>query len=398
MKLTIASEDEILKGESTDQYFLTTMKVLERKNSNPYVVMEASVKSFPDQKYKFGVISGMDDVAHLMEGKPVDVYAMRDGDVFFLNEPVLQVEGKYRDFGIYENSILGFISKSSGVSTKAARVKIAAGEKTLLSFGSRRIPPQDVIMTERAMLTGGFDDTSNVLAAKKLGLKAVGTIPHILMLSYSNGYGDCETAFKAFDETADESIPRIALVDTYGSHKEETFKALKVIGNRLKGVRIDSGDLKKIAKELRWELDIRGRKDVKLFASGGLCEYKVKDIEDAYDGFGVGTKIADSPTIDFALKGIEINGEPKAKVGNYSGAKAVYRKDFFDVVKLRRAKAPNGYEQMLKPLILDGKIVRKSENIERTRKRFLENLEKMPLSLKDVNGSYEDRVRYVGGE
>jgi len=398
MKLAIATEEEILRGESTDQYFLTAMNILERKNYNPHVVMEATVKSFPDARYKFGVMSGIDDVAHLLEGKPVNVYSMRDGDVFFLNEPVLQIEGDYRDFGVYENSILGLISKPSGIATKAARVRIAAGNKDLMSFGTRRVAPQDVIMSERAALTGGFDSTSNVLAAKKLGVRAVGTMPHILLLSYSNGFGDCESAFKAFDEEAEKEIPRIALVDTYGSPKEETLKALKVMGKNLQGIRVDSGELKKIGNELRWELDIRGRKDVKLFASGGLDEYSVKEIAEVYDGFGVGTRIADAPTLDFALKGIEINGEPKAKVGNYSGAKSVYRNDFFDTVKLRKAAAPEGHEPMLKPLIINGKIVRKDEHVYDARKRFLENLERMPQSLKDLGGTYENRVKYVGGE
>jgi len=398
MKLSIPTQEEILNGESTDHYFLTTKDILEKKNVNPYVVMEASVKEFPDVRYKFGVVSGIEDVAKLLEGKPVNVYSMRDGDVFFLNEPILQVEGKYRDFGIYENSILGLISKTSGIAAKAARVKIAAGNKTLLSFGSRRVPPQDVIMFERAMLTGGFDATSNVLAAKKLGIKSVGTIPHILMLSYSTGYGDCETAFKAFDETADKSIPRIALVDTYGSHKEETFKALEYIGKRLQGVRIDSGDRKRIGEEIRWELDIRGRKDVKLFASGGLDEYKVRELSEVYDGFGVGTYITDAPTLDLALKAVEIDGEPRAKVGNYSGAKDVYRKDFFDIIKLKNKFYGDDHESMLTPLIMNGKIVRKFESVEKYRERFLENLSAMPNSLKTLDGAYEKRVKYAGGD
>jgi nicotinate phosphoribosyltransferase len=396
MKLAIADEKEILSGKSTDKYFLSTMEVLEKKNADPYVVMEASVKSFPDTRYKFGVLSGIEDIACLLEGKPVNAYSMEDGDVFFLNEPVLQIRGRYRNFGVYENSVLGFISKPSGIATKASRVRIAAKDKTLLSFGTRRIPPQDVVMVERAALTGGFDSISNVLAAERLGVKAVGTMPHILMLSYSNDFGDCETAFKAFDDTLGEEVPRVALVDTYGTPKEETFKALNYIGKRLQGVRIDSGDLKKIGKELRWELDIRNRNDVKLFASGGLDEYKVKDLSDIYDGFGVGTKIADAPTIDFALKGVEINGVPKAKTGNYSGAKSVYRKDFFDVIRLKEHSALEGYEPMLKPLIINGKIVRNFEKIEKTKRRFLENLNSMPQSLKEIEGAYEERVKYVG--
>lgn len=398
MKFDIATEEEILRGESTDHYFLTTMEVLRKKDVKSKVVMEAAVKKFPDPNYKFGVLSGIKDVAHLLEGKPVNVYAMRDGDIFYLNEPVLQIEGEdYRDFGIYENSVLGFISKTSGIATRAARVKIASCNKSLLSFGTRRIPPQDVIMVERAALTGGFDGISNRLAGKRLGVKSVGTMPHILMLSYTTGYGDCETAFKGFNEVLDDDVPRIALVDTYGSPKEETFKALRSIGKKLHGVRIDSLDRKKVGEELRWELDIRGRKDVKLFASGGLDEYKVKELE-VYDGFGVGTYIADARTLDFALKGIEINDEPRAKPGNYSGAKAVYRKDFFDIVKLRKAAAPKGYRPMLKPLIINGKVVRKFEHIHKTRERFLETLEKMPSSLKELEGVYENRVKYIGGD
>ena len=398
MKLDIVSEEEILEGKSTDKYFLPTLKVLEEKNRDAHVTMEMIVKKFPEPNYKFGVVSGMKDIAYLLEGKDIDVYAMRDGDIFFPEEPILKIEGSYRDFGLYENPIIGFVSKASGIATKASRVRIAAKDKKILSFGTRRVHPPSAIMVERASMTGGFDGFSNISAEERLEKKAEGPTPHALPLIYSTGFGDCESSYKAYDEVMDGEEPRIMIVDTYGSPKEETFKALDVLKERLEGVRVDSLDRKKVGEELRWELDIRGRSDVKLIASGGLDEYKTEELADVYDGFGVGTRVADAKTLDLSLKVVEVDGVPRAKVGNYSGNKEVYRKDFFDVVKLKKSEVLEGYEPMLKPLIKNGKIVRDFENIGGIRERFLENLEKMPEYMKDLHEPYQKRVKFVGGD
>ncbi|MCD6368028.1 MAG: nicotinate phosphoribosyltransferase [Candidatus Aenigmarchaeota archaeon] len=393
-KFLVPTEKEILEGESTDQYFIETMNALEGSGINPYVTMEAYLKKFPDPNYKFGVLCGVCEVAKLLEGKHVDVYAMEEGEFFFPGEPVLQIKGKYRDFGIFENSILGFLCKPSAIATRATRCRMVAEEKSLISFGTRRVWPFDVEMVEYATTVGGFDGVSNIAGAKKIGKKATGTMPHALMLASKGS----KKGFEAFKNYSSKDAPNIALIDTYGSPKSELFDALEVFGDDLYGVRIDSGDLKKVGKEIRWELDIRGRKDVKLICSGGLDEYKIKELKDVYDGFGVGTKIADSPTFDFSLKIVEVDGEPRAKFGNFSGAKQVYRKDFHhkDIVTLSKNPKPMGYNGLLKPLIKDGEIVRDFEDVEIIRKRTLKKISDLPPELKEIDTPYIDRVEFMG--
>lgn len=390
----VPSEEEILNGESTDQYFVETMRALEGAKINPEITMEAYLKKFPDPNYKFGVVCGTYEIAKLLEGKPVDVYAMDEGEFFFPGEPVLQVSGKYRDFGILENSILGFLCKPSAIATKAARCKMTVGDKKIMSFGTRRVWPYDVVMVEYATTVGGFDDVSNVVGASHIGKKAVGTMPHVLMLSAESS----EKGFDAFKKYSSKEAKNIALIDTYGSPKSELFKALEVFDKDLYGVRIDSGNLKKAGKEIRWELDIRGRKDVKLFCSGGLDEYSLGELKDIYDGFGVGTRVADARTFDFALKGIEFDREPRAKVGNYGGAKQVYRRDLYhkDIVTLKKYNAPDGYKPLLKPLIKNGRIVKDFKSAEEIRRKTLKKLNSLPPELREIDTPYKEWVDFRG--
>lgn len=392
-KFMVPTEEEILKGESTDEYFIETMKALEGVGINPKVTMEQYLKKFPDPNYKFGVACGTYEVAKLLEGKPVDVYAMEEGEFFFPGEPVLKVKGNYRDFGILENSVLGLVCKPSAIATKATRCKIAAQDKKILSFGTRRVWPYDVAMVEYAATVGGFDDVSNILGAKRIGKEAIGTMPHALMLCAKGS----KEGFKAFRDYASKDTPNIALIDTYGSPKSELFEALDVFGEDLDGVRIDSGDRKKIGKEIRWELDIRGRDDVDLICSGGLDEYSLGKLKDVYDGFGVGTRVADARTFDFALKVIEVDDEPRAKFTNYGGGKQVYRNsNYEDIVALEEMKPPKEHKPLLKPLIKNGEIVRDFRSAEQIRKKTMGKINELPPELKEIETPYEDRVKFMG--
>ena len=111
----------------------------------------------------------------------------------------------------YENPILGLLSSSTSVSTSAAKLRLAAASKLLLSFGTRRVHPALAAMVERACYLAGFDGVSNVLAAKLLKLEPSGTMPHSLVQIL----GSQEKAWRLFDETIPRSVPRVALVDTF---------------------------------------------------------------------------------------------------------------------------------------------------------------------------------------
>lgn len=399
-RFSYCDENEILDGKATDAYFLRTFEVLKAKSIDKRVVMEAMVKSFPDKDYNFGIFSGIQEVINLLsyvaenvaESNSLNVWAMQDGEIFFPNEPVLRIEGRYTDFGIYETAILGFISYASGIATKAIRTRIVAKDKLVFSFGTRRLHPSVAPVIERACYVGGFDAVSSIVGAEHMGKKAVGTMPHALMLLFGNS----ADAFSAFNEVLPKEVPRIALIDTFGSPKEETLLALECMGPNLYGVRVDSGDLLKVGKELRWELNIRGREDVKLFASGGLDEYAIKKLVKVYDGFGVGTKVANAPVMDFALKIVEVDGKPQAKVGNYSGAKDVYRlnDEFRDLVVPKSKEITNGYKPLLHQVMKDGKIIKSLESVDESRERVLSQIKRLPDELKSLYKTEDERVKF----
>jgi len=321
----IASPDDIREGRVTDVYFERTRQILSEKGIDTRVRAEFFVKKMPGD-YKWGVLAGIKEVAELMKGKAVNVRSLAEGEVFYPWEPVMEVEGVYRDFCVFETAMLGLICQASGVATKAARIRIAAGEKTVASFGARRMHPAIAPMIERSAYIGGCDGVAILLSAELIECEPVGTMPHGLILVI----GDTLAAVKAFDDVVDKSIKRVALIDTFNDEKFEALKVAEGMGEALYAMRLDTpstrrGDFYRIFEEVRWELDLRGFKNVKLFASGGLDEKTVGELTPVVDAFGVGTSISNAPVLDFSMDIMEIDGKPVAKRGKCSGAKDLLR-------------------------------------------------------------------------
>jgi len=355
MSFYIVSNEDIKNGVVTDRYFIWTEKVLKAKGINPLVVAEVTTSNW-------GVFAGLEDVLKLLEGKPIDLYSMPEGSIFFPHEPVITIVGRYLDFARFETSLLGFICQASGVATAAFKSKLAAGDKKVFSFGTRRQHPALAAAIERSAYIGGVDGVSNYAAEKYLGLKSMGTMPHTLIISIGNQI----EAWKAFDEVVDESVPRTMLVDTYYDEKTEVILAIENL-KRVDGVRLDTpssrrGNFRKIVEEIRWELDIRGKKDVKIFVSGGIGIKEILELKDIVDAFGVGTSIAGAKPVDFSLDIVEKEGKFVAKRGKRGGMKQVYRdwSTLEDEVRLFRDTPPEGKEPMLKKYIENGKILRES--------------------------------------
>ncbi len=318
-----ASEEEIKSGKTTDFYFINTKKILEEKNISKKIVAEVTVSSLPND-YRWGIFSGLYELLMLLEGLNIDVIGLDEGSLFYPMEPVITIEGDYKEFCELETALLGLICQSSGISTKSARLKKLAGEKPIFSFGVRRMHPTISPMIDRAAYLGGMDGFSCVAAEKLIGIKSSGTMPHALSLILGNS----KEAFIVFDQVIDSDVPRIMLTDTFCDEKIEALIAADTIKN-LTGVRLDTpgsrrGNMSKIVQEVRWELDIRGYKDVKIFLSGGLDENSLKSFKDA-DAFGVGTSVSNSKAIDFALDIVEVEGKPFAKRGKLGGKKTVLR-------------------------------------------------------------------------
>lgn len=355
MRFLTVSDEDIKQGVVTDRYFIWTEKVLEAKKVNPEVVAEVTTSDW-------GIFAGLNDVLKLFEGLPVDVYAMPEGAMFFPHEPVITIVGKYLSFARYETSLLGFICHASAVATEAFKFKLAAGDKKVFSFGTRRMHPALAAMIERAAYIGGVDGVSNFAAEKYLGIPSMGTMPHAMIICF----GDQVKAWKCFDEVVDKGVPRTMLVDTYFDEKTEAILAVENV-ERVDAVRLDTpssrrGKFRKIIEEVRWELDIRGRKDVKIFVSGGLSLRDVIELRDLVDAFGVGTSISGAKPVDFALDIVERGGEFAAKRGKRGGMKQVYRnwEKLEDEVKLFRDPSSEG-EAMLRKVIENGKIMVESD-------------------------------------
>lgn len=389
----IASFDEIKSGKTTDIYFVRTKQVLRAKGLDKIrVVAETTTGAIPGG-YPWGVLCGVNDVARLFEGIPVDVYSMPEGSMFSpsdihgVREPVMRVEGAYADFCELETPMLGLICQSSGVATRAARVRLAAGEKTLIAFGVRRMHPAISPTLDLAAYIGGMDGVSSLLGAEAIGQKPSGTMPHSLIIVF----GDQVSAWKAFDEVIPPEVPRVCLTDTYYDEKTEAIMASEALGDRLAAVRLDTtgsrrGNFAEIVREVRWELNLRGRKDVKIFVSGGLDENTVKELSEAgADAFGVGSWVSGAPTIDFGFDIVEVEGKPAAKRGKLGGKKQVWRchNCMLDIVQSSKEGSPNcpkcggETEEMLKPLIKKGKIVAETSEPRFVRSRMLEQLERL---------------------
>ncbi len=365
----VVRDEDIRAGITTDKYFIWTEKILKEKGVNPHVVAEFTAS-------RWGIFSGLSDVLRLMEGRDIDIYAMPEGSLFFPHEPVMIVTGKYLDFARFETAMLGFICHSSGVSTKAFRAKLAAGDKRVLSFGTRRQHPAIAAMIERAAWIAGVDGVSNFAAEKYLGIESLGTMPHALIISF----GDQVRAWRAYHEVIDESVPRTMLVDTYCDEKSEAIKAVENI-ERVDAVRLDTpgsrrGDIRKIIEEIRWELRIRGKEDVRIVLSGGVDIEDIYSLRDIVDVFGVGTSIAGAGPIDFSMDIVERDGEFCAKRGKRSGMKQVYRnwEKLLDEVRLFKDEPPDNMDPMLRKYMEAGKIIVEPD-IDESRRIALKQME-----------------------
>lgn len=319
----VATDDEILAGKATDVYFLRTEAAVAARDVNKRVVGEIRASSLP-QGWPWAVLAGVDEVLRLAERWDVRLWALPEGTIFGPEEPILTIEGRYLDFGRFETAFLGLLCQASGIATKAARCRVAAGHRTLLSFGARRMHPAIAPLIDRAAFVGGCDGVSTIVGAEALGIEASGTMPHALILLL----GDTVEAARAFDETAPAGAKRIVLIDTFNDEKFEALRVAEALGERLDGLRFDTpasrrGDLVAILRETRWEMDIRGYKDVGFFVSGGLDAEDLPALNPYCTGYGVGTALANAPTVNLSFDIVEVEGVPLAKRGKQSGGKFV---------------------------------------------------------------------------
>jgi nicotinate phosphoribosyltransferase len=325
-----------------------------------------------------------------------EVRAVPEGRLVFPDEPLLEVTAPLPEAQIVETYLLNQVTYQTAVASKAARCRLAAPETRMVDFAMRRVHGGEASLgVARATAVAGFAATSNVEAARVLGLRATGTMAH----SYVEAFETETDAFRAFAEDFPGSV--VLLVDTYNTPRG-IEKAIEVAGEvkdrgiRLTGIRLDSGDLAALAKEARRALDAAGLTDVLVLASGGLDEDAIAALTEAgapIDAFGVGTKIGvaeDAPALDTVYKMVEYGGNPVCKLSRAKATlpnpKQVWRLPEMtgDVIGLAEEQGPEGGEPLLIPVLRDGRRVTES-SIEEARDRFAAELAALPFGLRSLD-------------
>ena len=285
-----------------------------------------------------------------------DVHAMPEGTVFFPDEPILRVTAPLPEAQLLETRLLNLVHFQTVVASKAARSRLAAPGKRLIDFGLRRAHGAEAgLLAARASYLAGFDGTSTVAAAPLFGIPVFGTMAHSFVQSHDSE----SAAFRHFAAVFPDNA--VLLIDTYDT-LEGARKAVEVSRSaRVKGVRLDSGDLGALAPEVRRILDAGGLRQAIIFASGNLDEYRVAELLRAgapIDSFGIGTSLvtaADHPYLDAVYKLQEYAGRARRKrsagKATWPGRKQVYRHYATDGSFARDVVTVEGDAQPGEPLL-----------------------------------------------
>jgi nicotinate phosphoribosyltransferase len=341
----------------TDLYQLTMLQAYYERGMTDTAAFELFVRKLPPGR-DFLVAAGLEQALDFVEGlrfgeeeldwiagcghfKPFfadelaklrftgDIHAMREGTVFFPDEPLLRVVAPMPEAQLLETRLLNLMHFETVIASKAARCRLAAPGKGLIDFGLRRAHGGEAgLLAARASYLAGFDGTSTALAAPRFGIPVFGTMAH----SFVQAHASEAEAFAHFAAAFPEKA--VLLVDTY-----DTVEGARIavdVSKSLKGVRLDSGDLDALSRHVRTILDQAGQQKAIIFASGNLDEERVARLVAAgapIDSYGIGTAMttsADHPYLDAVYKLQEYAGRPRRKrstgKATWPGRKQVYRR------------------------------------------------------------------------
>jgi nicotinate phosphoribosyltransferase len=322
-----------------------------------------------------------------------DVRAIPEGEVFLPPEPLLEVTGPRIEAQIVETFLLNTLNFQVMVASKAARAVLAARGRGVVDFSPRRDHGVDAALkAARAAYIAGCTGTSNVLAGMLYGIPVVGTMAHSYIMSFT----DELEAFRAF--ARDFPTNSVLLIDTYDT-RQGIANAIIVghemaaRGARLRGVRIDSGDLVAQSRAVRQALDAAGFREVQILLSGDLNEYRITELlaqGAAVDAFGVGTELgtsADAPSIGGVYKLVEDEKGYRIKLSTgkatLPGRKQVWRRidaegaPDRDLITLMDEPGPPGTIPLLRDVMRAGRRL-SSESLAEIRQRCTERLASLP--------------------
>ncbi len=329
-----------------------------------------------------------------------DVFAIPEGRLFFVDEPVLEVEAPLIEAQVVETCLINIINIQTMIATKASRCLQAAGPRRLVDFSLRRTQGVETgLKVARASFIGGFVGTSNVLAGRVYGLPLYGTMAHSFVTSFENEI----EAFRAYVRSFPESA--VLLVDTYdtiaGAAKAAAVgKEMSARGESLRGVRLDSGDIAGLSRKVRQVLIQAGLGEASILASGALDEQKIAEIirrGGDVDSFGVGTRMgvsADAPYLDMAYKMVELAGRPVLKLSpgktSLGGRKQAFRVTApsgslkRDVIGFRKEELPG--EPLLRKVMDRGEIVGRRPSLFEIQKTFLAEFANLDEKYRRLDG------------
>jgi len=313
-----------------------------------------------------------------------DVFAVPEGTVLYAGQPIMNIRAPLIEGQIPETYLLSAVTFETLIATKAARIVHASEGREVIEFGTRRAhTPEAGVFGARAAYIGGCAGTSNALAGFKFAIPVMGTAAHSWVLSF-------ETEAEAFQELQRLLTSHTAqLIDTYDTIEGAHLAAR--LGKPLWGVRIDSGNIVPLSREVRRILDKAGLQETKIMASGDLDESKIAAIVAAgapVDAFGVGTELAtsgDAPSMGTIYKLVELEhrGQTRHTAKNspdkqtLPGAKQLFRFPEYDLLALHDECAA-GAEALLKPVIIGGRLIEPLPGLERIRERARAGLAQWP--------------------
>ena len=435
-------------GLLTDYYELTGGKADFDHNNKKVVTENYFVRTLPRHLGSYMIACGLEQVVHFIENFSLshedrvwlkktsgedlgeeyldylenfkfrgDVYAVPEGTLVFPNEPIINVTGPSADVQLFETYLLNVMDFQTKVATKASRIVRAAGGRSILEFGARRGDGRDAaILGARAAYVAGVTGTSLVLAAKKLGIPYLGTMHHKFVQ-------DRKSELQAFREYA-ESFPHntVLLIDTYDTIQGArnaciVGEELREKGYDLKGVRLDSGNLSTLSKNVRHLLDEEGLRGTKIYASGDLDEHLIEQLvsqKAPIDGFGVGSRLITGANYDSStgLGGVSALGgiyklvetsedgkpAPRIKIGDdeakiiLPSKKQVYRRSergkySEDKITLWDEKIGGDWKPLLIPILIKGEVVYDFPTLEKIREHCGKELSMLGSGHKRISNA-----------
>jgi nicotinate phosphoribosyltransferase len=328
-----------------------------------------------------------------------EVHALPEGSIFFKDEPILEVSAPILEAQLVETFVINAVSLQTLIATKASRSVHAAQGRPLIDFSLRRTHGTDAgLKVARASYLAGFLGSSNVLAGQLYGIPIFGTMAH----SYITSFHQEIDSFRVFSQVFPKTTT--LLIDTYDNisgarNAVQVAKEMEARGARLAFVRLDSGDLAAISREVRQILDEHGLNYVRILASGGLDEFEIAQLLAAggrIDSFAVGTKMgvsADAPYFDIAYKLVKYGGRPVMKLSTGKvtlvDQKQVWRhvddqgRLGRDVIALRDEVLP-GAAPLLQPVMRHGKILQPQPSLQEARRHFRRQFALLPEPCKDL--------------